>query len=37
VADAIWGVAKYMWVGQRVANFKIANIFARNYKKVADF
>jgi hypothetical protein len=37
VADAIWGVAKYMWGGQRVANFKIADILARNYKKIADF
>jgi hypothetical protein len=23
--------------GQRVANFKIADILARNYKKIADF
>jgi hypothetical protein len=37
MADAIWGVAKYMGRGQRVANFKIADILAKNYKKLQIF
>jgi hypothetical protein len=31
------GRCKIYGTGQRVANFKIADIFARNYKKIADF